>query len=308
MPRVLKHLALFAVALPASLVGYHALAGRSPGAGAGAKPHREIVDAVQGFALGDRHELSDLELLERNLYHVEHRYVEKARLDPEAMFQGALEAVERGVSEVMFVREPHGRRLQISVGPFATVLPIAPIDSFDAMVGELRRIALVLEDNLSDEVDHVEVEYLLINGALSTLDPHTVLLPPEAAREMEVDNQGEFGGLGVEIKVDRNGWLVVAQPMDGTPAHRAGLKAGDRILRIEDESTVNMDLVDAVDRLRGDVGTTVRILVERDTEKTPRTFTIKRARIEIFKVEGELLEGAVGYVRIPSFHRNVAAN
>jgi carboxyl-terminal processing protease len=308
MQRVLKHLALFGVALPTSFMGYHALAGRSPGAGGASAPHQELVDAVQGFALGGSHELSDLELLERNLYHVEHRYVEKARLDPEAMFQGALDAVERDVGEVMFVREPHGRRLQVSVGAFSTVLLVEPISSFDVMVGQLRRVAAVLEDHLSDEVDHAEVEYSLINGALSTLDPHTVLLPPDAAREMEVDNQGEFGGLGVEIKVDRNGWLVVAQPMDGTPAHQAGLKAGDRILRIEDESTVNMDLVDAVDRLRGEVGTQVRILVEREGEKKPRTFTITRARIEIFKVEGELLEGAVGYVRIPSFHRNVSAN
>lgn len=308
MQRVLKHLALLGVALPTSLMGYHALAGRSPGAGGRVPPHQELVDAVQGFALGDRHELSDLELLERNLYHVEHRYVEKVRLDPEAMFQGALESVERDIGEVMFVRDPGGRRLQVSVGAFSTVLLVEPISSFDVMVAQLRRVAAVLEDHLSSEVDHAEVEYLLINGALSTLDPHTVLLPPEAAREMEVDNQGEFGGLGVEIKVDANGWLVVAQPIDGTPAHSVGLQSGDRILRIEDESTVNMDLTDAVDRLRGDVGTQVRILVEREGEKAARTFTITRARIEVSKVEGELLEGAVGYVRIPSFHRNVSAN
>jgi carboxyl-terminal processing protease len=308
MQRVLKHMALLGVALPTSLMGYHALAGRSPGAGGAVPAHQELVDAVQGFALGDRHDLSDLELLERNLYHVEHRYVEKARLDPEAMFGGALEGVERDIGEVMFVREPGGRRLQVSVGAFSTVLLVEPISSFDVMVDQLRRVAAVLEDNLSEEIDQAEVEYLLINGALSTLDPHTVLLPPEAAREMEVDNQGEFGGLGVEIKVDSGGWLVVAQPMDGTPAHKAGLKAGDRILRIEDESTVNMDLSDAVDRLRGEVGTQVRILVEREGDKDDRTFTITRARIEVFKVEGELLEGAVGYVRIPSFHRNVSAN
>jgi len=306
MKRVLKHLALLGVALPSTLGGYHALAART-GAGAIGEPE-DLVDAVQGLALGDRSSLGDLSLLERNLYHVEHRYVEKGRLDPEAMFQGALDGLERDVGEVMFVREPRGRRLQVSIGAFSTTMLVEPISSFDVMVAQLRRVAVVLDDRLSDEVDRAEVEYALINGALSTLDPHTMLLPPEAAREMEVDNQGEFGGLGVEIKVDRNGWLVVAQPMDGTPAHTAGLKAGDRIVRIEDESTVNMDLVDAVDRLRGEVGTQVRVLVERDGEPGPRTFTITRARIAIFPVEGELLEGAVGYVRIPSFHRNVAAN
>jgi len=304
MKRVLKHLALLGIALPSTLGGYHALAARSGGR---AQPD-DLVEAVQGLALGERSPLADLSLLERNLYHVEHRYVEKARLDPESMFQGALDGVEREIGEVMFVREPRGRRLQVSVGASSTTMVIDPIASFDVMVAQLRRVAALLDDRLSSEVDRAEVEYALINGALSSLDPHTVLLHPEAAREMEVDNQGEFGGLGVEIKVDRNGWLVVAQPMDGTPAHVAGLKAGDRIVRIEDESTVNMDLVDAVDRLRGEVGTQVRVLVERDGDASPRSFTITRARIAIFPVEGELLEGAIGYVRIPSFHRNVAAS
>ena len=306
MKRLLKHFALLGVAMPTTLAGYHALAANSGSMGADASS--DLVDAVQGLASGGGHDLAELGLLQRNLYHVEHRYVERSRLDPETMFQGALEGVERSVGEVMFVREPEGRRLQVSVGAFSTTMLVEPISTFDVMVAQLRRVAAVLDDRLSSEVDRAEVEYALINGALSALDPHTVLLPPEAAREMEVDNQGEFGGLGVEIKVDRDGWLVVAQPMDGTPAHAAGLKAGDRIVRIEDESTVNMDLVDAVDRLRGAVGTQVRVLVERDGDAAPRSFTITRARIAIFKVEGELLEGAIGYVRIPSFHRNVAAN
>ncbi len=307
MHRVLKHLALFGMAVPTCLVGYHALASRSPGIGDASDP-QVLVDAVQGFGLGDWYELSDLELVERNFYHVEHRYVEKERLDPEAMFQGALDAVERDINEVMFVREPGGRRLQVSVGAYTTVMLVEPIESFDALYGQLRRVAAVLEDHLSDEVSHPEVEYALINGALSTLDPHTLLLDPEAAREMEVDNQGEFAGLGVEISIDAEGRLVVSQPMDGTPALKAGLRADDVIVRIEDESTIGMDISDAVERLRGEVGSPVTIEVERPGTSKPLAFTIERARIEINKVEGELLEGGIGYVRIPSFHRNVSSN
>lgn len=307
MHRVLKHLALFGMAVPTCLVGYHALASRSPGIGDATDP-QVLVDAVQGFGLGEWYELSDLELVERNFYHVEHRYVEKDRLDPEAMFQGALDAVERDVNEVMFVREPGGRRLQVSVGAYTTVMLVEPIESFDALYGQLRRVAAVLEDHLSDEVEHPEVEYALINGALSTLDPHTLLLDPDAAREMEVDNQGEFGGLGVEISIDSEGRLVVRQPMDGTPAVKAGLRADDVIVRIEDESTIGMDIDDAIDRLRGEIGTRVAILVQRPGVDEPIRFQIERARIEINRVEGELLEGGIGYVRIPSFHRNVSSN
>jgi carboxyl-terminal processing protease len=311
LTRVLKHLAIAGLALPVSLVGYHALAGRSPGVGDPTDAPRALVDAVQGLALGRHYELSDLELLERNLYHVEHRYVEKDRLDAEAMFQGALDGVEREVNEVMFIREPGGRRLQVSVGAWTTVLLVDPITSFDAFYSQLRRVAAVLEDRLSEDVEHEDVEYALINGALSTLDPHTMLLPPDAAREMEVDNQGEFGGLGVEIFVNRDGRLVVKKPFEGTPADKAGLLANDQIVRIEDESAINMDLDEAVTRLRGEVGTSVTLKVRREGANGDvdlRSYTLTRARIEIFKVEGELLEGGVGYVRIPTFHRNVSAN
>ena len=142
------------------------------------------------------------------------------------------------------------------------MLQVAPIDSIAVMKDELRKVARVLDENLSEDIDRAEVEWGMINGALSTLDPHSILLPPVAAKEMDVDNQGEFGGLGIEITV-RDGMLTVKSPLEGTPASEAGLKADDQIIRIEDESTINMDLQDAVSKLRGKVGTTVNIMVSR---------------------------------------------
>ncbi len=307
MARMVKHLALLGLSLPLGLLGYHFVLGQGAADASAETASRRLVDAVQGLTLGDDHDLARLELLERCFYYVEQRYVEKERLDPEAMFDGALDLVERRVNEVMFLREPRGRRLQVSVGSYTTVLLLDPIDDFSALTGELRRVAQVLDAHLSEDVEKPEVEYALINGALSVLDPHSVLLPPAAAREMEVDNQGEFGGLGIEI-INRDGRLIVKSAMDGSPAHAVGLMAGDHVIRIEDESTINMDLNDAVTRLRGEVGTPVHLLVERKGLSKPRLFTIVRDTIRVNPVEGQLLEGDIGYIRIKNFNRQVSSD
>jgi len=305
MSRALRHLALFGMSLPSALLGYHVLAGGAGDLASAEGTSQRLADLVA--TAGGQHSLAELALLERNLYYVEQRYVDQDRVDFDAMFSGSLERVERSVAGVMFVRQPSGKRLQVSIGTYDTVLFVETLDDFDALYRELRRVAVLLEEHLPGEVDRSEVEYDLINGALSTLDPHSLLLPPVAAREMEVDNQGEFGGLGIEIHI-RDGLLTVKQPLEGTPAERAGMRAGDQIVRIEDESTVNMDLNDAVGRLRGEVGSPVRILVKRKQRADPLPMTIVRDRIKLNPVEGKLLQGDVGYVRIKSFHGNVAAD
>jgi carboxyl-terminal processing protease len=122
---------------------------------------------------------------------------------------------------------------------------------------------------------------------------------------MEVDNQGEFGGLGIEIHISE-GRLTVKQPLEGTPAEAAGLRAGDQIVRIEDESTVNMDLSDAVSRLRGQVGSPVNVLIKRKRSPDLIPKTIIRDRIKLNPVEGRLLADDVGYIVIKSFHGNVS--
>lgn len=306
MAHVLRHLALLGVTLPAGLLGYHVLAGAGAGLSADLPPSERIADFVTGVT-GRSPRLADLQLLERNLYYVEQRYVEQDRIDPEAMFSAALDRVERRVAGVMFVRRPGGKHLQVSVGPHTTSVVVPVLDDFDALYTQLRRVAAILDTHLPSDVDRAEVEYDLVNGALSTLDPHSILLPPVAAREMETDNAGEFGGLGIEIHI-RDGLLTVKQPLEGTPAEAAGMRAGDQIIRIEDESTINMELTDAVSRLRGEVGSPVEILVKRKGRDKPLPVRIVRDRIKVNPVEGRLLDGNVGYARIKAFHGNVAAD
>jgi carboxyl-terminal processing protease len=189
-----------------------------------------ILPAITELSIGT-YDLTQLEILEPTLYHVEENYVEPDRIDFELMFVEALEAVERRVPVCMFGRKKGGARVNLQIGGFQTVLEVRPIQTRRDLQRELEQIAVLIREHL-DESDipnvpeestpYAEVEYALVNGVLDTLDPHSLLLPPEASREMDVDNQGEFGGLGITI-VLREGRLTIEYPLKDTPAERAGL-------------------------------------------------------------------------------------
>ncbi len=298
MSSLLKNLVVVGVAVPLGVGGYHlatlllARGGDAPGdAGAADRVTRSP------------YRLASLPILERDLYWLESRYVERNRLDPAAMYRAALDRVERDVPEVMVEHDLAGRRVHLAVGDHRSTLSAAPLNNLQDMAARLREAAVVLDRYLSPTVSRPEVEYSLINGALSTLDPHTILLPPVAAQDMNVDNKGEFGGLGIEL-IERDGQLIIKQPIADTPASRAGLKAQDHIVRIEDESTINMDLTEAVGKLRGRKGDPVNIMVMRKGMSQPRLYTIVRDTIKLNPVTGELLEGNVGYIRIKQFNNH----
>ncbi len=158
----------------------------------------------------------------------------------------------------------------------------------------------IVEESYTDDVETREIVYSAVKGLLRGLDPHSSFLTPEEYKEMQVDTKGSFGGIGIEIGL-RNDMLTIISPIEDTPAFRAGLKASDRIVKIEDKSTKDMSLMEAVKLMRGKRGTTLNISVMRKGFDEPRVFSLVRAVIKIKSVKYRLLEEGYGYVRITQF-------
>lgn len=154
-----------------------------------------------------------------------------------------------------------------------------------------------------DPIDWEKLEYVAINAMLASLDPHSVFLEPKYARDLTLTTKGEFGGVGIVISI-RDGFLTVISPIDDTPAAKAGVKAKDRIIKINDISAINMDLQDAVSLLRGEANTVVNIAVQRGNATLD--FALKRAIIKVESVAYALLDEKVGYLRIKSFQGKTA--
>ena len=160
----------------------------------------------------------------------------------------------------------------------------------------------------SDYVESVGSDTIIngaIRGMVKALDPHTSYLPPASYKEVQVETTGKFGGLGIEISI-RDGVLTVVSPIEETPAFKVGIKAGDKIIKIEEESTLDMTLQDAVTRLRGETGSPVTITIFRDSFKAPKEFTIVRAIIKVRSVVHKLYKKDIGYIKIRSFSKNTS--
>ncbi|MGE3540867.1 MAG: S41 family peptidase [Candidatus Tectimicrobiota bacterium] len=159
-----------------------------------------------------------------------------------------------------------------------------------------------VESNYVEEVEPDKVIHGAIRGMLRTLDPHSSFMPPDVYREMQVETEGRFGGLGIEITM-RDDVLTVVSPIEGTPAFRAGIQPGDQIIKVNGESTKEMSLVDAVKKLRGPEGSAVNITIFRQGFTEPKEFTLSRAVIQIKSVRWTKLHDDVGYVKLRSFHK-----
>ena len=154
-----------------------------------------------------------------------------------------------------------------------------------------------------DEINQSESMDSAINGLLQSLDPYSSYMSPEILEEMQAETSGEFGGLGIEVGMEA-GVVKVISPIDDTPASKAGLKAGDYIVKINDTQVQGKSLSEAVDLMRGPVGSSIELTVRRRGEKKALTFNITREIIEIQSVKSELLEENIGYIRLTSFNEN----
>jgi len=158
----------------------------------------------------------------------------------------------------------------------------------------------LIQANYVDETKPRDLIYGGIKGMLETLDPHSSFLPPDIFKEMQVETQGSFGGLGIEITVkDRQ--LTVVAPIEGTPADRAGLHPGDRIVKIDGDPTKDMTLIEAVKKLRGPKGTSVTLTILREESPGPFDLTLVREVIDVKSVRAKDLGDGIAYIRISSF-------
>ena len=172
----------------------------------------------------------------------------------------------------------------------------------------LKLFSDVLEEIEENYVDEVKVEALVrdaIKGMVSSLDPHSIFMPPEAFEELQDDTKGEFGGIGIVITM-KKGVLTVIAPIEGTPAYRAGIKAGDVIIEIDGESTRDLALWESVKRMRGPRGEEVAITVFRKGEPEPVEYTLERDIIPMESVRSATLKPGYGYVWVTNFRVNTS--
>jgi len=154
-----------------------------------------------------------------------------------------------------------------------------------------------------DEIDQSKSMDSAINGLLQSLDPYSSYMSPEILNEMQTETSGEFGGLGIEVGME-SGVVKVISPIDDTPASRAGIKAGDYIVKINDNQVQGKSLSEAVDLMRGPVGSRIELTIRRRGEKKALTFNIVREIIQVQSVKTDLLEKNIGYIRLTSFNEN----
>ena len=175
---------------------------------------------------------------------------------------------------------------------------------------ELRAFTGVLDAVKQDYVEPVQDKALLenaIRGMLSNLDPHSAFLDAEAFQDLQIGTSGEFGGLGIEVSQE-DGFLKVIAPIDDTPAQRAGIRAGDLIIRLDDVSVKGMPLADAIQRMRGKPNTAITLTVVREGARKPLKIKLIREVIQVRSVKGRLLEPGFGYLRITQFQSKTDQN
>jgi carboxyl-terminal processing protease len=247
----------------------------------------------------------DLRVLDWTLWNVSKYYVESQRVDPSAMTMAGLEALESTIPEVLVSAAGSGK-VKVRVGTTEREF-VADANALWAVGPQIREVFAFVNDHaqLSDD-EQQQAEYAIVEGVLSTLDPHTNLLRPDAFEDMRTNTSGHFGGLGIEVGV-RDGEIMVMRVLPGNPAAKVGLLAGDRIVQIDDESTVTMTLNEAVGLMRGPAGSDIAVYVRREGLAKPKKFVIERALIKLDSVVGEILPGTdaqgnpvkIGLIQIP---------
>ena len=261
--------------------------------------------------LDEFHDLASLQILNRVLLQLQQYYVDPSRLDPELMIASGLDRLQKSVPELLlrFDRHVKDRPTKVTaiIGGRSKDFSLAGLGNLWEMSLRLRGILAFIQEGLPSDAKLRDLEYAVINGMLEVLDPHSLVLSPEVYRSMVEGNRGKFGGLGIVIRMV-DGVLVIVEKVEGdVPAKKAGLEEGDQILEIDGTPTLNMDINEAVDLLKGEPDTKVSLLVMRKGWKEARRFEVTRAEIAISSIEAESFDG-IAYIRIKGFQGNTQSD
>ena len=208
------------------------------------------------------------------------------------------------------VRPSLGEELPNNLNKYSAIVvfggPMSVNDQDEYMKKEILWIGEVLEtiqNEYVEEIDQLEAMDSAIHGLLQSLDPYSAYMNQETFQESQTETSGEFGGLGIEVTMEA-GVVKVITPIDDTPAARAGVKAGDYIVKIDGAQVRGKTLMEAVNLMRGPVDTFIEITIRRKSLKKAKVFKIKREVIEIRSVSAKLIDEKVGYLRLRAFNEN----
>lgn len=271
---------------------------------------RDGFDAVSRAAVNaetPQTAFSRAELVQQTLNYVSHNYYDPSRPNPKQMLKAGLMAMARSVPEIVVDFPDNSARITVAVEGSEKKFTLPILDkSLDPIVPFVQQIFTFVEKTYKGDVEYPDIERAFINGMLEALDPHSSLLAPKIFKEFKTQTEGEFGGLGIVIGL-KDGDLTVIAPLEGTPAWKAGIKSKDKIIKIGNEATINMNLNEAVEKLRGKVGSQVSLMISREGLPEPLEFTLTRAKIKIDSIRSKLIhspEGDVGYIKVKSFQED----
>lgn len=264
---------------------------------------------AEPVSLDRKYNSQSIKIAEDTLKHVNKFYLDKDKIDYAKMLEKGVSSLETFLDDVL-VEFPQDRgdvfavHVKEKAKKFKEKESPSPND-VTSTLGQV--VSFVLSNTGTEDRTVKNIEYSISDSMLKVLDPHSAMIPPDIYKEFLIDTEGSFGGLGIVVGI-RDGQLTVISPIEGTPAYRSGIKTKDRIVQIENESTINMPLLEAVGKLRGKKGTRVNLLISRKNFSKPRKFSIVRDTIKIESVEGFDLENDILYLRIRNFQKNTSSD
>jgi carboxyl-terminal processing protease len=232
---------------------------------------------------------------------VESSFWDVNQLNPQALLKSAVNGIDPELRRLGGTTSSKGQQMVVSLNGSSKAIDLSAVDSLAEMVHTFIDLHTFLVQHQRLNGHPTNWEYRAIEGMVKSLDANSAFMPPHEFREMQEETRGSFGGIGIRIGVEED-QVVIVEPMDGTPASRAGLKQGDRIVKIDGQPTQGLTLQEAVRRMRGPVGSRVVLSIVHRGAVDAEDVAITRAKIELKTVENRLLDGHIGYLKVRGFH------